>query len=221
VVSSDALAQLQSSGWVAVETPYRGAGTEDLATGLERIATALGRPVAQRRRQTVATLRPQTASVAPRASLSAKYGLDAMPFHVDGSHLTRPYRYLLLSSPAVSPVATLLLDTLLLKIEAPLRDELLDERFFVQNGRHSFYSTILSHRRPFWRLDPGCMHPMTNRGAALLEVTSANSIGGQLSTFQWNQPGRILILDNWRMLHARGGILDTQLSRLLLRVAVE
>jgi alpha-ketoglutarate-dependent taurine dioxygenase len=36
--------------------------------------------------------------------------------------------------------------------------------------------------------------------------------------FDWSEPGTILVLDNWRMLHARPAVPENQNSRTLYRV---
>ncbi|MEM7068328.1 MAG: TauD/TfdA family dioxygenase [Pseudomonadota bacterium] len=196
----------------------------DLASAEEcllNIATRLGRIIGGRNRNPVEVLIPIMKSEAPICSLSAQFGKDAFPFHIDTAHLMQPCRYLVFFClEAIGTVApTLLLDRLQFRFTNSELDDLKTGTFLVRNGGRSFYSNVISRTQNFFRWDPGCMEA---RDAIAKRV--CNSLGRQvqlanIEAISW-QAGTILIVDNWRMLHARGTFEPNQRERKLLRVSV-
>jgi hypothetical protein len=73
----------------------------------------------------------------------------------------------------------------------------------VRTGRRSFYSTVFPRDRAFLRYDPGCLEAVDERGRAALRLVANRLALGSPNTHEWRQ-GDILIIDNWRVLHARG-----------------
>jgi hypothetical protein len=117
-------------------------------------------------------------------------------------------------------VPTLLLDRLGVKLS---REELQLARsavFHVRNGRGSFYASIVGLDPRFIRYDPGCMHPVSPEALEALALFSNERVAPQSISFHW-QPGDLLIIDNWRMLHARGHLTGASIERVLLRSNVK
>jgi hypothetical protein len=91
--------------------------------------------------------------------------------------------------------------------------------FLIKNGRNSFYSSILGSRQGFIRYDPGCMEPQTQDAVEALKFYSHERVRSCLHEVNWN-PGDTLIIDNWRILHARAAVGKNSSNRLLLRCLV-
>jgi hypothetical protein len=79
---------------------------------LGKLGDRLGIRVAARAGSLQEVIQPHGTNDAHPRSLSARYGLDTLPFHTELSHRTRPCRYLLLGciDPGSPPAATMLLD---------------------------------------------------------------------------------------------------------------
>lgn len=210
---------LDSNGWSTSTATTITA--EGLATELTEIALTLGDIVPGRSRQLVEPILPETVETARAGSLSKKFGLRPLPFHTDTAHWNIPCHYLVLAclDPGPVPTPTFLLDTRVVQLSE--RESLLCRSavFLIRNGRLSFYGSIIDRDRPFIRVDPGCMTALSNQGAAALEVFSRERQAKNQIRHDW-KPGDILILDNWRTLHARGLDEETASGRVLLRVMV-
>lgn len=89
----------------------------------------------------------------------------------------------------------------------------------VRTGRRSFYSTILSPDRSFLRYDPGCLEAVDERGRAALGLAERRLALASPNVRTWRR-GDILIIDNWRVLHARGPS-DHGSGRRLARILID
>lgn len=182
------------------------------------IASAFGSPMPGRFGELVERLLPTGTEEAPRRSLSAKYGLDELPFHVDTAHWPTPGRYVVLScvNPGAVDVPTLLLDRRNINFSTRELNLIRTEVFYVRNGSKSFYASILESDEKFIRVDPGCMEPQTNGAFDALMMFSAERISQHASRIVWRS-GDIVVVDNWRVLHARTPVRNAESGRLLLR----
>jgi hypothetical protein len=89
--------------------------------------------------------------------------------------------------------------------------------FLVRHGRDSFYTPVLSGSR--YRYDPGCMTPCDARA---LEVQGYfEQQFSHASAHEWSAVGQILVVDNYRALHARAGMAEGDLERELTRIAFQ
>lgn len=186
-----------------------------------RIGDLLGRRTVGRASALEEIVRPQTPDDAHPRSLSARYGLSALPFHAELSHRPRPCRYVLLGciDPGSPSAVTMMLDWRTLGF-SPEEIHLLEGApVLVRTGRRSFYSTILSSDRTFLRYDPGCLEAVDKRGRAVLRLVESRLAGGYPETHEWRR-GDILIIDNWRVLHARGPS-DEGSGRCLARILID
>ncbi|TYR36433.1 hypothetical protein FY036_01000 [Mesorhizobium microcysteis] len=165
-------------------------------------------------------IQPQTFEDAHPRSLSAQYGLNALPFHVELSHRPRPCRYLLLGciDPGSPSAVTMLINWRTLGFSPEELRLLEGAPILVRTGRRSFYSTIISSDRTFLRYDPGCLEAVDERGQAALRLVAHRLIGGSPETHHWRR-GDILIIDNWRFLHGRGPS-DQDSGRRLARILI-
>jgi alpha-ketoglutarate-dependent taurine dioxygenase len=207
------------SGWVKLESAH--VDESALAEQTEMVARKLGTPTRGRSRPLVEVLRPRGVSDAPATSLSGKYGFDQFPFHVDGAHWSVPARFLILacveSDGGTTP--TLLVDRMAISLTQDEEVLLRSAAYLVRNGRNSFYGSILTGDRPFARVDPGCMEPLSADGERALKLFSAERLAPHVQAITWNV-GDVVVIDNWRMLHARAPVQSNKSERILLRCLV-
>jgi len=137
-------------------------------------------------------------------SLSAMHGTGAFPLHTDGAHLAQPPRYIVLAcvNPGHRPVPTMLARFDHLNLNEANISALEAAPFIVRNGRRSFYVTPFDADKMRIRYDRGCMIPTAESSSVArlldqaLEQAPHHAIG-------W-QPGDVVVIDNWRVLHGRG-----------------
>lgn len=197
------LATLGQRGWACHETTV--ASTESFLREIGEIGDVLGTRAKGRASALEELVEPLTPHDAHPRSLSARYGLDALPLHVELSHRPRPCRYLLLGcvDPGASSTDTSLLDWPTLSFSSEEQRLLESAPVLVRTGRRSFYSTILSIKRAFIRYDPGCLEAVDDRGRAALRLVEDRLAAGASHRYRWRR-GDVLIIDNWRVLHGRG-----------------
>lgn len=212
--------ELATQGWTV-------AGSSTVRTGLEeaieRLVRMLGTAVASRGRRLVQVLRPTTKQSAHPRSLSMLFGEGVFPLHVDTAHWTVPCRYIVMACVAADAHAarTRLLPITRLKFTNDEQSMLRTTVFRVRSGSRSFFGTVASHERPFIRFDPGCMEPMCSNGSRVMTLLSAERWTDAVETLAW-EPGAIVVIDNWRVLHGRDSALGNESeSRALLRVLVQ
>lgn len=218
--SMDAMG-LTANGWMLVDLDE--SSERSLRGTLESLASNLGVPIAARRGfPLVAKLQPKEAKHARQNSLSGRFSLGEFPCHVDTAHWAVPCRYVLLAclDPGVGNCDTVLLDTKTVPLTHQQRELLYCTPLRIFNGRHSFFSTILHRQRPFVRYDLGCMHPVSLNGQLALRVLDSNAWPALTIPIHWRR-GRVLVIDNWRVLHGRGSAACEDCQRTLMRVYVD
>jgi hypothetical protein len=179
-----------------------------LAIEPSQILTALGARVPVRGKTPHRDLLIHTKHSAPRESMSAKIGAAEQPMHTDAAYNPCPPRYIVFQCLELGETCcatnVMVLDPDRLSKDRP---EALAKTIWVAHGggRPPFYCPVMDVRRGEFRIrfDPLCMRPIHG---------SADAIGGALEilgrysrqvSFEW-ELGSILIVDNWRCLHARG-----------------
>jgi hypothetical protein len=210
---------LRFEGWGVIPTL---ASTLDRVTAeLMSIASALGEVVRGRGGSLIERVVPEEEETARRGSLSSKYGLAPLPLHNDTAHWITPCRYIALAcvSPGPRPTPTFLFDSQSAHLTE--RENLVCRAsvFLIRNGRHSFYGSIKERNRPFVRVDPGCMAPLSDEGNEALRVFQMDRHVNNLHRHNWDA-GEILVIDNWRILHGRGYEAPTERGRILLRAMI-
>jgi hypothetical protein len=209
---------LQKDGWVILDCPADG----DLCSFLSGISGQLGMPVPGRKGNVLEKLRPVSNESAHPQSLSNKYGLGAFPLHSDTAHWPVPCRYIMLGceEPGQIPSPTVLLDTNRLDLSGAEMSCIKTASFFVKNGGKSFYSSIRSKDRPFFRFDPGCMYPVSVDGEKAMSAMLSERHAGMMMEVPWKK-NRVVVIDNWRMLHGRDNKRPADPCRSLLRIMVK
>lgn len=193
---------LYESGWSLHRSD--GEASDAILQEMVKLGDRLGTRVAGRSGQLREVVQPIVAEDAHPRSLSAQYGLGALPFHIELSHRPRPCRYLLLGciDPGETPTATMLLDWRKLGFEREELALLEEAPVLVRTGRRSFYSTILAPGGTFLRYDPGCLEPLGERGREAMQLVADRITRAHSYALHWRQ-GDILIIDNWRVLLGR------------------
>lgn len=213
-MSANIALSLEQDGWATIDV---GSIDEDqLREAVLAIVTSLGNPVAGRGSQLVQALSPVEAKAANPSSLSAQFGTGEFPLHSDTAHWTTPARYIVLAcvQEGDNPTPTYILDTESNIFDHEERNALSSAIYYVKNGKNSFYSSIISSLRPYFRYDPGCMMPINRRYSTASEIISQKK--PHATEFKWRS-GLILILDNWRVLHGRGASPVAARTRKLFR----
>lgn len=205
-----------TAGWATVRAAE--ATVEVIKADLLSIVSSLGRILPGRNGLPVEVVMPETVESARPNSLSSRFGLAPLPLHSDTAHWSLPCRVLALAcvDPGPTPTPTLLLDSRATTLTKSERIACKSAVFAIRNGRSSFYGSIIESGRPFIRLDPGCMMPMSSDGEFALEAFGLERQANSLERHEW-EVGTILVIDNWRYLHARGFDTSTDRGRVLLR----
>lgn len=162
-------------------------------------------------------LQPQTRLKARRLSLSARYGLGPQPLHSDGAHLREPPDLVVLGTRSPAKTPTLLIHGVTVTHRVPdLSDALRDGVFLVRNGTQSFFATAISG--DVLRYDPGCMIPCDSQSRLVFE-TFQRALDDVTEQHRWDDPTRLLVIDNAVTLHARAAVAPGDLGRRLYRLA--
>ncbi|WP_196494195.1 TauD/TfdA family dioxygenase [Burkholderia stagnalis] len=195
-------------------TDFFSADQAQLETHLTTLASSLGKVTRGRRRE-VELLEPVERQHAHPRSLSASFGKGDFPWHMDTAHFTEPVRFVVLACADCSDGAA---PTLLTPWRREISSLFIDDDatsalFRVRNGRSSFYTGLIGSRERYLRYDPGCMTAANEAGQRVLARLSEWSPATQYM-FEW-QPGAVLVIDNWNMLHRRASVEATTTRQLL------
>jgi hypothetical protein len=154
-----------------------------------------------------------------RPSLSARHGLGSFPWHTDGAQRVRTPHWLLMRSLGEPKTPTLLLDGAALASQGGITAELAAASWLVQ-GVPPFYAPVISPNGEALRWNPDLMSPRGSRGPVADARWRVLLAGAQENRHEW-QRGEVLILDNWRWLHARPPIAADDRERQLERIQCE
>jgi hypothetical protein len=212
--------KLASDGWAKLPWPD--------ASDLLLLAVRLGTPIPSRSNgPLVDRLLPLERHEANPNSLSAHYGKGPFPFHTDSANFPLPPRYVLLRlAPGhTSNIPTYIHDWQRLDLAESEHKIIKNDVWFVYGGHGHFYTPILNEtrvrNRELVRFDQCCMRPATSFTGRSAEILNSRLVGGPSERIDW-KPEMAVVLDNWRMLHARaGGAALTSTRRVLERVLIE
>lgn len=150
-------------------------------------------------------LTPSDRNKARRGTLSAVHGEGAFPAHVDGAHRAIPPRLVVIwCAEDDQRRPTILYHWRDIESHVPDAELLYHELFLFRAGRRSFVDSIRSDQRNFIRYDPGCMAPGTRMAKDVLEKVGTAIEEADRIEISW-RAGVGIIIDNWRLLHARSG----------------
>jgi len=187
------------------------------------VATALGLPLVPWEGGLVQQLTPR--AIAAPNTYSGIYGLDRFPFHTDLAHWRLPPRYLLLRCrKGYAEIPTLLIDGRVIFDGAALN---LMTRAIVkprrpQNGSISLLRLCeqagATHR---FRWDEVFLVAASRTGEVAIEAVKTFISTAQPLPIALAGAGDTLIIDNWRMLHARSPIVTGTEDRAIERIYLE
>lgn len=213
--------QLNKSGWLefSIDAPTK----DEFIANLLSVAVQLGTPVPSRTGGGIYDLlRPTEQENSHPNSLSRKYSSGEFPLHVDTAHWIIPCHYVMLGclSPGVSNRATFFLDTEGIVLSSSQFQLLHQTPIRIVNGRKSFFGTIFSKERRFVRYDPGCMKPVCNNGQLALDIFSYENCADRIQSVNWIK-NKVIIFNNWRMLHGRQESSCINTERALIRISIK
>lgn len=214
-------AALETRGWISFKVPPT--SESNLGEYLLSLAIQIGTPAATRFNGSLCdTLLPTEANEAKQRSLSKMHAVGEFPLHNDTAHWLTPCHYVMLAciSPGSGARPTLLMDPRQLPLTEHQFSLLQSTPFRVTNGRNSFFSTILSKARRFVRFDPGCMKATTTDGAKTLAVLARQNWPDYIETVCWEE-GKVVVIDNWRLLHGRAHAERPDPDRKLMRISIQ
>jgi L-asparagine oxygenase len=194
-----------------------------VGTDTDAVANALGEPITSWQGGLVQDLVPR--AIATPNTYSGIYGLDRFPFHSDLAHWRTPPRYLLLRCiTGHADVPTLLLDAHTLFDAVTL--DILERAIFRPRRPRDGKLTLLRLYEPTdvgdcFRWDEIFLKPASRIGdiadcRVREEIAKCKSL-----TINLSHTGDTLLIDNWRMLHARCRIPPGREDRKLQRVYLE
>lgn len=156
---------------------------------------------------------------------SGMYGLGVFPFHTDLAHWRSPPRYLALRCViGFEDVPTLLLDgdEIVSAIGRSLLSRSLVQPRRPVGSRLPLYRLLQpSEERDVLRWDEVFIRPASDAGKAGVEKFKAAVDSQTPNRIALSKPGDTLIVDNWRMLHARSAISSEHQSRKIERAYLE
>jgi L-asparagine oxygenase len=187
------------------------------------IAAALGRPLTPWKDGLVQELVPRTS--APPNTYSGIYGLNRFPFHTDLAHWRLPPRYLLLRCiNGYTDVPTLLFDGQTL-IEGELRDILTRAIFKSRRPLDGAIKLLrlceATDNGYRLRWDEVFLRPASRVGELAYQRIKEHLVNSSPISIPLARLGDTLLIDNWRMLHARAPIHADRLDRKIERIYLE
>ncbi len=171
---------------------------------------------------TVQSLNPRSISEATRNQYSGNYGLDLFPLHTDLAHWAIPPRYILLRClVGTEDVFTNLLPASYI---VGIVGSTTLQRAVLRTRRHRFACSGLvramsrHHNEEIFRWDPIFLQPLNGRAEALKRVMLDPEWNDATIKILLRDPGDILLIDNWRMLHGRSQVPSRSANRHIERV---
>src|SRR5258708_9304555 len=170
----------------------------------------------------VREIRPQPVQFAKKNTLSSRYGTDAFPFHTDTAHWDRPARYLALYcvDPGDGKRTTLIQDSRLWCLDDAERDLACRALWKTGHIRPRLCMLAESTENELTiRYDMDCMGPMTREAREVKAFVEARISTSATTQIDWQSEG-LLVIDNRRMLHARGRSNGPDTSRVHKRILI-
>jgi L-asparagine oxygenase len=192
-------------------------------SSITEVANTIGRPLTPWQGGLIQELVPRSNST-PN-TYSGIYGLNSFPFHTDLAHWRNPPRYLLLRCLIGSPeVPTLLLDG-----QAIFDDTMLDilrRAIFTPRRPRGGTLTLLRLYEPTdsgycFRWDEKFLKPASRIGEQASHCLRKLIEKSQPTSIALVRLGDTLLIDNWRMLHARSQVPAGHEDRKFQRIYLE
>jgi alpha-ketoglutarate-dependent taurine dioxygenase len=217
LVSLEHREQLIQRGWATIVEAI----TED---DMLSVAWDLGQPTPSPTGELIKVLVPTLAADAPHQTLSSQYGTGSQPLHTDTAFWPVPVRYVVLSVRGDKRRATELLsfDDATSALGTSERSLVDRSVWRARPGVGNFYCSMRFQcdGTRGWRFDPITMVPI-NAAALTLQPALDHILRwhDQRMSISWTDISCIII-DNWRVLHARGAPPVNEGHRQLFRIYV-
>jgi hypothetical protein len=213
----DYLKQLKQYGYCELFTDYN----EFLTIG-GRLGTIIPSRV---NGPLVDQLVPKKKEEAHPNSLSRQFGLMELPFHNDGAYFYIPPHYIVLRyvDGIMEPTPTMIIPILECLQEKDI-ENLKSDIWIVKGRTFNFYSSILNNAATvddrMIRFDVGCMKP-AYKDSCVRDIINGLAYSDNLIHINWRK-GLTLILDNWKILHARPAVREEESNfRTIQRMIIE
>lgn len=162
-------------------------------------------------------LAPRAKGDFPKNTYSGNYGTDEFPLHTDLAHWYQPPRYFLLRCLVPDPKVS----TFIFNFQAALSGlapvtisrALFKPRRKVENRQF----LLRLKRKEIFRWD--CLYLVPDNTEAEEVSLHLNSLEkNQFHSIKLKDKGQVVLIDNWKVLHGRGSILESSNARLIERV---
>lgn len=190
---------------------------------LERIAECLGPiTVGSRHPERVRLIAPQGTEAATPNTLSSRHGTGAFPFHTDCAHWEHPAQFLLLYcvNAGGGHRHTRVIDTWEWDWSPRERLAVCSEVWSRALSKPQL-CTVGERRGDHisLRYDEACMTPLTQPAERSREFIQQRIDKSRMLDFEWSERD-VLIIDNRRILHARGAARTADPGRVLARILI-
>lgn len=210
--------EVEERGYVLLKTYCANASGEEVASALGKVLTlGEGSPVHQ--------LRPTPKDKTTPNTYSGIYGLDDFPFHTDMAHWRHPPRFIMLRCVVgFEQVPTLLADGVEIVREVDvnvLARALVQPRRPVKGRLPLLRIFQPSEGFGIIRWDDKFFRPASRAGEHGVESFRAALGTVSRHSIALVERGDTIVIDNWRMLHARSPVPPTCEGRILERAYLE
>lgn len=174
-------------------------------------------------KEVIHLLRPKEKNTGIKDSFSYKHGLAPFPYHTDTAFWPLPTRYFVLASVKESKCITFLIDfTDLINSASQTEVNILYKSIFVIKTPFEVrFTSLLSkiNNNFILKYDPNIMFPYNNYSKKAIIILNDFVDNYNPTEIQWTG-NNVAVIDNWRMLHARGQCNDEQ-ERILKRIYIK
>lgn len=206
--------KLNKDGWVLFNNP-----NEDEV--LLEISKKMGQIIMHPNGKLIDYLTPKDKTEAIEKTFSHKYGFEKFPFHTDTAFWNIPARYVLMSSKDISSTETLILTLDSVNQLNTEEISVLEKSIFlVKTNQSNFYCSVLTRQNgnQILRYDPNIMKAINSYAMEAITVIENIVKNSEIHRINWNSP-KILIIDNWKILHSRSSIVDKE-NRIIKRIYI-
>lgn len=195
---------ISQAGFMMIKSDLFPYDTSD--ESLMLLANQVGRILPDDNGNKIQYLTPKMTGQWIKNSFSYNYGLNKFPYHTDTAFWEKPTKFILMTSKKKSSCETLLIDTKALFDSLQIKELNLfyNSVFTLKTPHETKFVSIL--QRENWnnilRFDPNIMTPFNLSAKAAVEIINAFIKEAKLITIKWTGEN-ILLVDNWRFLHAR------------------
>ncbi len=193
---------------------------------LVQIARAVGEPVRSLGESDLEVLKPKATKDARPNTTSGMYGLNAFPPHTDMAHWPVPPRFLAMRTrKAMVGIPTQLLDREAIKLDAHTNALLRRFVWRITRVRRPYLCSVYfdCHGQSGIRWDTCTMIPQgqiaTDVQPRLLELIDS-AFRNERAEHEWTSADEVLVIDNWRILHARPKVPEGSIGRELERILI-